>query len=288
MAGLILIIAGAALIFYAIQHDKKQQIKWMKKWYFWVISIFLIVAGVLSINDSRLADIFASLMILVLIGLLYWRISDQRKKNLHGKKRIPHTLVTILLLVVYFAIAGSITNGLMTNETSNNTASDSNTSANTNNYVRLDGHKIYYTKSKKYAIKEDADTSWSAANAKVNSVTVYKTEKGYTYGSKRGKKAVQGLLAINVTVKALKDIQILMDSATVSIPSINEQHDIETKDDWDDLDKGISKTGTVYIPIYKLSNINNIKSLRFKFDCQQQSTDADDYDHTFDMTINLK
>lgn len=108
MAGLILIIAGAALIFYAIQHDKKQQIKWMKKWYFWVISIFLIVAGVLSINDSRLADIFGSLMILVLIGLLYWRISDQRKKNLHGKKRIPHTLVTILLLVVYFAIAGSI------------------------------------------------------------------------------------------------------------------------------------------------------------------------------------
>lgn len=79
-----------------------------------------------------------------------------------------------------------------------------------------------------------------------------------------------------------------MDSASVSIPNINEQHDIETKMDWDDQDKGISKSGTLYVPIYKLHSVNSIKSLRLKFDCEQQDTDADDYDHTYDMTIDLK
>lgn len=79
-----------------------------------------------------------------------------------------------------------------------------------------------------------------------------------------------------------------MDTASVSIPSINEQHDVETKTDWDDLDKGVSESGTLYVPIYKLSNVNNVKSIRFKFDCEQQDTDADDFDHTYDMTIDLK
>ena len=80
-----------------------------------------------------------------------------------------------------------------------------------------------------------------------------------------------------------------MDSASVSIPSINEQHDIETKEDWDDIDKDISKTGTIYVPIYKLKNVNSIKSLRFKFDCNNQDTgdDVDNYEHTYDMNINL-
>lgn len=196
--------------------------------------------------------------------------------------------MTVLFALIWFFIYGPINAALQpdTTTTSSPASSEKETSHN-NKYIRLDGEKIYYTSSKKYSLNQ-TDDSWSAATAKVNNVTVYKTEEGYTYGSKRGRKEIQGMLAINVTVKALKDIEVSMDSATVSIPNINEQHDIETKEDWDDLDKGISKTGTLYIPIYKLNKTTSIKSLRLKFGCQQQnSDDPDDFDHDYDMTINL-
>lgn len=289
MAGLIAVIAGILLIIYAIQHDKKSNdSKWLKDWGFWVITILLLVAGVFTLNDSSPSSIFTVVMFLALLGLLYWRITDRSKKDLHGKKRVLHTLVTVLFALIWFFIYGPINAALQpdTTTTSSPASSEKETSHN-NKYIRLDGEKIYYTSSKKYSLNQ-TDDSWSAATAKVNNVTVYKTEEGYTYGSKRGRKEVQGMLTINVTVKALKDIEVSMDSATVSIPNINEQHDIETKEDWDDLDKGISKTGTLYVPIYKLHKTNSIKSLRLKFGCQQQnSDDPDDFDHDYDMTLNL-
>lgn len=292
MSGLIAIIAGIALIIYAIQHDKKSKDddKWLKDWGFWVITVIILLFGIFDLNDSSPAGIFSCVMLLALMGLLYWRIEDRSKKDLHGKKRVLHTLITIGCVIVWFCIYGPVSGALQPSSTDSeaNQSSDTSTSENNDKYVRLDGHKIYYTASKKYSTSGSADTSWSAATAKVNNVTVYKTEEGYTYGSKRGRKEVQGMLAINVTVKALKDIEVSMDSATVSIPNINEQHDIETKEDWDDLDKGISKTGTLYIPIYKLNKTTSIKSLRLKFGCQQQnSDDPDDFDHDYDMTINL-
>lgn len=290
MSGLIAIIAGIALIIYAIQHDKKSKDddKWLKDWGFWVITIIIFLLGIFTLNDSRASSIFACVMFLALLGLLYWRITDRSKKDLHGKKRVLHTLVTILFVIIWACILGPVESSLQPSATNSETNQSSSSSTDNNKYVRLDGHKIYYTASKKYSLNGSADTSWSAATADVNNVTVYKVESGYTYGSKRGGKKVQGIVAINVKVKALKDITVDMDSASVSIPNINEQHDIETKMDWDDQDKGISKSGTLYVPIYKLHSVNSIKSLRLKFDCEQQDTDADDYDHTYDMTIDLK
>ncbi|NRO04107.1 hypothetical protein [Lactobacillus helveticus] len=290
MTGLIAIIAGILLIVYAVQHDKKSNdSKWLTDWGFWVITVLILVSGIFSLNDSSARGIFSTVMFLALLGLLYWRITDRSKKDLHGKKRVLHTLVTILFVFIWFCIVGPVSSALSQQPTESTSPSSSESSNQNNKYVRLDGHKIYHNDSKKFKINNGADNSWSSATAKVNNVTVYKTEKGYTYGTKRGGKAVQGILAINVTVKAKKDIEAAMDSATVSIPSINEQHDIETKEDWDEIDKGISKTGTIYVPIYKLKNVNSIKSLRFKFDCQNQDTDddIDNFDHTYDMTINL-
>lgn len=215
--------------------------------------------------------------------------SQEPKVILKKKWWFYLAIVALGFFTMTFSISGY---NQMTDTHSKSASQNSSTTDSDSNYVRLDGQKIYYTDSKKYAISGNPDTSWSAANAKVNSVTVYKIEKGYSYGSKRGRKSTQGMLAINVKVKALKDIDVNMDSATVSIPSIDEQHDVETKEDWDDQDKGISKSGTLYVPIYKLNKINNVKSLRLKFDCQQQdnndSIDADDFDHTYDMTIDLK
>lgn len=215
--------------------------------------------------------------------------SQEPKVILKKKWWFYLAIVALGFFTMTFSISGY---NQMTDTHSKSASQNSSTTDSDSNYVRLDGQKIYYTDSKKYAISVNPDTSWSAANAKVNSVTVYKIEKGYSYGSKRGRKSTQGMLAINVKVKALKDIDVNMDSATVSIPSIDEQHDVETKEDWDDQDKGISKSGTLYVPIYKLNKINNVKSLRLKFDCQQQdnndSIDADDFDHTYDMTIDLK
>lgn len=292
MSGLIALIAGIALIIYAIQHDKKSKDddKWLKDWGFWVITVIILLFGIFDLNDSSPAGIFSCVMLLALMGLLYWRIEDRSKKDLHGKKRVLHTLITIGCVIVWFCIYGPVSGALQPSSTDSeaNQSSDTSTSENNDKYVRLDGHKIYYTASKKYSTSGSADTSWSAATADVNNVTVYKVESGYTYGSKRGGKKVQGIVAINVKVKALKDITVDMDSASVSIPNINEQHDIETKDDWDDQDKGITRTGTLYVPIYKMHSINSIKSLRLKFDCNKQDTDdANDFDHTYDMTIDL-
>lgn len=289
MSGLIAIIAAVLLIVYAIQHDKKNtDNKWLKDWGFWVITAVILVAGVFSLNDSSPSSVFAVVMFLALLGLLYWRITDRSKKDLHGKKRVLHTLITGFLVVFWLFLTSFVSSSISPDDHTTYIPAHSKTSKEEKrNYIRLDGEKIYYTSSKKYSLNQ-TDDSWSAATAKVNNVTVYKTEEGYTYGSKRGRKEIQGMLAVNVTVKALKDIEVSMDSATVSIPNINEQHDIETKEDWDDLDKGISKTGTLYIPIYKLNKTTSIKSLRLKFGCQQQnSDDPDDFDHDYDMTINL-
>lgn len=197
-------------------------------------------------------------------------------------------LVVLVVIIAIAAIGGSGSDDDSSTSSSTHTAKRTNA---TNGSISLDGEDIEYTNSKKFKVANSEDTSWPSATAKVNSVTVYKTKSGYSYGTKRGKKEVQGLLALNVTVKAVKDVDILMNIATISIPSINEQHEVETKEDWGDLDKGMSKTGTVYVPIYKLDNVNSIKSLRFKFDAQLQDTDDDDidnYDHTYDMTIDLQ
>lgn len=290
MSGLIALIAGIALIIYAVQHDKKSKddSKWLKDWGFWVITVIILVIGILNIGDSSPSGIFGTVMFLALLGLLYWRITDRSKKGLHGKPRVLHTLVTILFVVIWLLVLGPVENALNPSSTDSEAKQSESSSTDNDKYVRLDGHKIYYTASKKYSISGSEDTSWPAATADINNVTVYKIESGYTYGSKRGGKKVQGMVAINVKVKALKDIDVNMDSATVSIPSIDEQHDIETKEDWDDQDKGISKSGTLYVPIYKMHSINSIKSLRLKFDCTQQDTDdVDNYNHTYDMTIDL-
>lgn len=291
MSGLIALIAGIALIIYAVQHDKKSKddSKWLKDWGFWVITVIILVIGILNIGNSSPSGIFGTVMFLALLGLLYWRITDRSKKGLHGKPRVLHTLVTILFVVIWLLVLGPVENPLNPSSTDSEAKQSESSSTDNDKYVRLDGHKIYYTASKKYSISGSEDTSWPAATADINNVTVYKIESGYTYGSKRGGKKVQGMVAINVKVKALKDIDVNMDSATVSIPSVDEQHDIETKEDWDDQDKGISKSGTLYVPIYKMHSINSIKSLRLKFDCTQQDTDdVDNYDHTYDMTIDLK
>lgn len=287
MSGLISIIAGIALIIYAVQHDKKsKENKWLKDWGFWIITVLIIVAGIFSLNDSSPSGIFTVVMMLVLLLLLFWRFTDRRKKNLKGKQKALHILVTILFVIIWFCIFGPISGSLQSNEENHVVNHIQKTSI--AKYINLDGQKIYYKKSKKYKVNGKANSSWAGAEAKVNSVTVYKIKKGYAYGSKRNKKAVQGIVALNVKVKAIKDIRVLMDSATISISSINEEHDVETKDDWDELDKGISKTGTVYIPIYKLSKIGDIKSLRFKFGCQLQNTnELDNYNHIYDMTIKL-
>ena len=98
MAGLIAVIAGILLIIYAIQHDKKSNdSKWLKDWGFWVITILLLVAGVFTLNDSSPSSIFTVVMFLALLGLLYWRITDRSKKDLHGKKRVLHTFNVIKL-----------------------------------------------------------------------------------------------------------------------------------------------------------------------------------------------
>lgn len=261
---------------------------------FYILSAIELIFG---LTTSNFLFIFALISIIVYsIGAPWGKqgyktqeYSSQEPKIALSKKWWFYlSSVALGFLTIVFVLAGFAQTSEDNSSKSNEPSSGTPTSTSDDKYIRLDGHKIYYTASKKYSTSGSADTSWSAATADVNNVTVYKVESGYTYGSKRGGKKVQGMVAINVKVKALKDITVNMDSATVSIPSIDEQHDIETKDDWDDQDKGITRTGTLYVPIYKMHSINSIKSLRLKFECNKQDTDdANDFDHTYDMTIDL-
>ncbi|WP_290627513.1 hypothetical protein [Lactobacillus sp.] len=220
-------------------------------------------------------------------------VNEKKPKKPWYKRWWVWLIIAIVVIFVFIMAASGGSDDDSSDSSSSNTTSTTQSSSSKNKgYVTLDGEDIYYTQSKDFKVNS-TDTSWKNATATVDSATVYKVKDGYTYGTKKNRKTVQGILAVTVSVKAIKDIQVLMNIGTISIPSINEQSDVSVKDDWGDLDKGMSKTGTVYIPVYNLKNVNDIKSFRFKFDCQLQDTDdsdddsLSDYDHTYDMTINL-
>ena len=70
--------------------------------------------------------------------------------------------------------------------------------------------------------------------------------------------------------------------------SNGEQHEADSMEDWDgDINDGIKKSGTITLPIQKLSSTSSLKSIRMKFDASSQDEDNESMDKTFDLTHHI-
>ncbi|RHW51397.1 hypothetical protein DS831_04505 [Bombilactobacillus bombi] len=139
-----------------------------------------------------------------------------------------------------------------------------------------------------------SDSNWNAATVKVNKVSVFKV-KPFVYDSESKKKA-EGIIILNISVKANRDISNTYPDQGTVITDDGQQQEAQllsitgyTTNWGGDIAKDATKTGDVIIPVEKLNKTDQFKSLRYKFN---SSYDTDDYDdenanHDYDITIQL-
>ena len=192
-------------------------------------------------------------------------------------------LGSLFVSIVFFAVTdGSIVNHASTGST---------TQKHDDGYDTL---KIDYDDYKVKAVKtyrvNSIDDSWDGGDLKIKKVVVYKLAKPYTYDSSSdGKFKIQGFIRIYMSIKAKDDVTIYPTQGDYSY-SNGEQHTADVSDEnWDgDINSGVTKSGTVTIPVEKLSSTSSIKFIRAKFDANAQDFDDDSLQKDFDFNINLK
>lgn len=170
-----------------------------------------------------------------------------------------------------------------------NTDSDDSSASDDSPQITVD-YKKYDVDSKKVYKLNYTDSSWNAAQVKVDKVTVYKLAEDYKYDSTNdGKFTIDGFVRIHMTVAPTRDISIYPTQGTV-VYNNGEQHEADSDETWDgDIAKGASKSGTVTIPVKNLGSETSLKTIRFKFDGNYDTDDMDDNnsDKTYDITMNL-
>lgn len=114
MTGVLLLLTFAYLMLSAVMHDKTSDNKHFKDWGFWIVEAALLILGVFSLGNSDPANLFIAFMVIVLGGLLSWRIKDLRSKKLKGGSKALHIIITIVMCLTWFAVLGSIENTLNT------------------------------------------------------------------------------------------------------------------------------------------------------------------------------
>lgn len=147
--------------------------------------------------------------------------------------------------------------------------------------------------SKKIYKPNYTDTSWQPATVTINKVGIYKI-KPYAFNSDSDKKS-GGMIIINASVKANRDIETFPDQGTV-ITSTGEQHEAILHDikgitsNWGgDIGNGVTKKGDIIVPIDKISHVSDIKNIRLKFSGNYDTDDLEDenYNHDYDITLNF-
>lgn len=208
-------------------------------------------------------------------------------------------LIVVVLAVVIFGMFG---NSNSSDDSSSNKASghtttatekgNSNSKTSNSKTLKIDYSNKTILSQKNYKLSF-VDNSWQPATIKVTKVNVYKM-KPFVYDDSSKAKA-QGFIIIHMAVTANRDITTYPDQGTV-VTSDGQQMDATLSDVEGyksnfagDISKGVTKEGDVMVPIEKLENVNDIKTLRLKFD---GSYDTDDYEdenaqHDYDITLNL-
>ncbi|WP_297819811.1 hypothetical protein [uncultured Lactobacillus sp.] len=159
---------------------------------------------------------------------------------------------------------------------------------NTEKGVTFDGDAFPISAKKIYNTNY-TDKTWPGGTVEIKSVQIYKLKSPHQYESANdGTYEVNGVLKIDMIVKAAQDISIYPTQGTVVL-SNGEQEDATNDDNWDgDIKAGAIKNGVATFPIKNLSSVSDIKNIRFTFSGNAQDTDNDGLDKDFDLTIDLK
>lgn len=197
-------------------------------------------------------------------------------------------LIAIIVVLIGLGLIGS--SGSSSSSSSKGSGSASNTasssdSSSTTNKLTLD-YKDYSVASSKIYNVNYSNSDWNEATVKVNKVKVYKLAKPYKYESANdGTFKANGFVRLYFTIKTNSDVSIYPTQG-IAVYSNGEQHEADSLESWDgDISSGVTKSGTVTLPVKDLSKDSSLSSIRFKFDANDQNNI--ETDHSYDMTINL-
>lgn len=156
--------------------------------------------------------------------------------------------------------------------------------------IEVDSDDYKVADSKKFNITS-TDSNWVGTNVNIDSATVYKLAAPSSYDSASdGKITINGFVQLHMSITAAQDIEIYPTQGTV-ILSNGEQHDADNTDEgWDgDVAAGVTKSGTVTIPVTNINSVDDLMNVRFKFDAFYDTDDLDDEnsDHSYDLSFDL-
>lgn len=130
------------------------------------------------------------------------------------------------------------------------------------------------------------NNSWKNAQFKVNKVEIYKTKGAKKIDDDETGK-INGFARIYLTVKAKRKIYVYATQGEVTLSNL-EHVDVDNYDeDWDGKIKpDVTKSGHITVPIKKLKDPADIKSLVLKFSASLK--EDDDYGHMMNLTLHLR
>lgn len=219
------------------------------------------------------------------------------KKMWYHKKKywisIIGCLLALLLIydgVMYHTIHKALHPNISTASISHTSTDDSDDSdgATSKNSITVN-HKSYkYTAKKTYNIDQNYK-DWPYADIHFKEVDVYKLAKEHKKVGMDDKKA-NCIVVIKMSVKANKDIEIFPDQATLSTNNGLQGDAVYTDDFSDDIDSGVTKDGSIIIPMDGVNDISDLKKLRLKFDgsATDDNDDSDDAFKKLDINFDLK
>lgn len=257
-----------------------------------VLGIIAIVLGVFALILSWVPIVNTVGAIIAVIGLVLGSVGllvNRKQKKLLALLGTIFSVAAFAIVLITQSLYSHAVDKTSTAYYSSSNSSSSSSSDTDKNTIEV-SYKYYDVKDSKTYTVNYTDNTWSAANVKINSVTVYKLAKAYTYDSANdGKFNVNGFVRLNVSVSPSRDVQIFPTQGTLVLDN-GEQHEADSTESWDgDISSGATKTGDITIPVSDLSAANSINNLRFKF---HAFYDTDDYDddnsnHDYDMSFNL-
>jgi len=208
-------------------------------------------------------------------------------------------LVVIVLLVIIFGMIGGNRSSSDSKDTSSNASGHTTTQAEKGSATKKNKNilKINY-QDRTVLEKKDfklsfSDNSWNAASVQINKVSILKLKPFKNDDS--AKTNVQGFIIIHMSVTPNRDITTYPDQGTL-VTSDGQQIDAQLstvegyKENWaGDIAKGVKKDGDIMFPIEKMSDINDIKNLRVKFNGYYDTDNYEDTNanHDYDMTLEL-
>lgn len=216
-------------------------------------------------------------------------VANTASNNLTPWYKTPSTWIIIVLFILVLSMGFFILTDGSFRSSSNSDSLDTAQKASAQSHTLKVDYKNYKIKAIKAYRVNYTDHSWDGGDVNINKIVIYQTAKPYKYDSANdGKFTIHGFAKIYMSVKAADDISIYPTQGTYSY-SNGEQHEGDSMENWDgDINDGIKKSGTITLPIQKLTSTSSLKSIRMKFDASSQDEDSQSMDKTFDLTINLK